>query len=282
MKANGVEELIRLALAEDVGDGDVTAEFFVPAGAASRALIVARERIVVAGTETAAAVFSAVDDALAIRVRMEDGADAGEGDVILEITGRTRSIVTAERVALNFLQRLSGIATATRTFVDEVAGLRAKILDTRKTTPGWRKLEKAAVVAGGGVNHRMGLYDQALVKDNHLLAEGRSEALQKAIDEVKAVRPGIVVELEADTLTQVETFLGLRGVDFILLDNMAIDEIGEAVRMAAGKVALEASGGVTLETVRPIAETGVERISVGAITHSARSVDLSLELSDER
>lgn len=278
MRANNVEDLIRIALAEDVGDGDVTAEFFVPPGATARARIVAREKIVVAGTETAAAVFSALDEVLAIRVESEDGADAEKGDVIMEIEGRTQSIVTAERVALNFLQRLSGIATATRAFVEEVAGLPARILDTRKTTPGWRKLEKAAVVAGGGVNHRMGLYDQVLVKDNHLLAEDRSEALQNAIDEVKAARPGIVVELEADTLAQVERFLGLRGVDVILLDNMSIDAMGEAVRLAAGKAALEASGGVTLATVRKIAETGVDWISVGAITHSARSVDLSLEL----
>lgn len=274
-------ELVRLALEEDVGAGDVTAEFFVPAGAEARAVMVAREPAAVAGTEVAAAVFAAVDPDLAIEVTAPDGTLVEAGDAIMVVSGRTRSILTAERTALNFLQRLSGVATAAKTYVDAVEGLPAKILDTRKTTPGWRRLEKAAVKAGGGENHRMGLYDMVMVKDNHLLAEDRAAALQEAIDAARVARPEIRIELEADTLDQVEAFLGLRGVDVILLDNMSNEALRAAVEKAGGKVALEASGGVTLETVRAIAETGVNFVSVGAITHSAPSVDISLELRDE-
>jgi len=276
-----VEKLIGLALSEDVGEGDVTAEHFIPAGARGQADLVARESLVVAGTRVAAAVFAAVDSDLAVETVLTDGKFAGENDVILRVRGSLRSIVTAERTALNFLQRLSGIASATRACVDAVAGLPVKILDTRKTTPGLRKLEKAAVVAGGGSNHRMGLYDQVMVKDNHLLAESEAEALQEAINAAMKARPGIVVELEADRLDQLANFLELEGVDVVLLDNMSCEDMRRAVEMTAGKVTLEASGGVTLERVREIAETGVDAISTGAITHSARAVDVSLELKVE-
>ncbi len=193
----------------------------------------------------------------------------------MEIRGRAASVLTAERTALNFLQRLSGVATLTRQYVEAVRGTSARILDTRKTTPGWRALEKAAVAAGGGTNHRVGLYDMALVKDNHLAA---GTDLQKAIDRLRAERPGVRVELEADTLDQVRGFLKLKGVDVILLDNMSLAELREAVSLRQGGLVFEASGGVNLETVRGIAETGVDFISVGAITHSARAVDLSLEI----
>jgi nicotinate-nucleotide pyrophosphorylase (carboxylating) len=274
-----VEELIRMALSEDVGEGDVTAEHFIPAGARGLGEVVAREPLVVAGTGVAEAVFAAVDSELAIETVLGDGKSAGEGDVIMRVGGSTRSIVTAERTALNFLQRLSGVATATRAFADAVAGLPVKILDTRKTTPGWRKLEKAAVLAGGGNNHRMGLYDQVMVKDNHLLAESESEALQEAIHAVAKEHRGIVVELEADRLDQLARFLELEGVDVVLLDNMSCEEMRRAVEMTGGKVKLEASGGVTLGSVREIAETGVDAISTGAITHSARAVDIALDLT---
>ena len=195
----------------------------------------------------------------------------------MEISGTSRSLLTAERVALNFLQRLSAIATQTRRYVEAVKPHPVKILDTRKTTPGWRWLEKAAVKAGGGTNHRHGLFDLVMVKDNHLLADGRFAELQSAIDHVKKDKPSIRVELEADTLEQVGAFLTLRGVDVILLDNMKPEQLSAAVALVQGRVKLEASGGVTIDTIREIAATGVDYISSGALTHTVRALDLSLE-----
>jgi nicotinate-nucleotide pyrophosphorylase (carboxylating) len=200
----------------------------------------------------------------------------------MAVHGRAASLLTAERTALNFLQRLSGVATLTGRFVDAVNGTSAKILDTRKTTPGMRLFEKAAVVSGGATNHRFGLHDMVMVKDNHLAASSSLEELQSAISRVKAERPGIRVELEADTLEQVRRFVTLRGVDVILLDNMTLAELREAVSLKRPGMALEASGGVNLETVRQIAETGVDFVSVGEMTHSARAVDLSLEVCLEQ
>ncbi|MFV1994527.1 MAG: carboxylating nicotinate-nucleotide diphosphorylase [Verrucomicrobiales bacterium] len=278
MAENDREKLIALALAEDLGDGDVTAAFFTAADALALARIVAREPGVAAGLAVAREVFLAVDPALDLSAGVSDGDRVECGDVVLEISGPTRSILSAERTALNFLQRLSAVATMARRYVDAVAGSGAVILDTRKTTPGWRQLEKAAVRAGGARNHRMGLYDRVMVKDNHLAAEDGAQALQAAIAAVKRERPGILVELEADTLAQVETFLGLEGVDIILLDNMSLDDLSAAVARGKGRVELEASGGVTLESVAGIAATGVDAISVGALTHSAGSMDFSLEL----
>ena len=188
------------------------------------------------------------------------------------------SILTAERVALNFIQRLSGVATLTRKFVDAIAGTGAVILDTRKTTPGLRALEKAAVVSGGGRNHRFGLYDMVMVKDNHLAANAGLDFLQYSIDRLHAARPGVRVELEADTVEQVRGFLKLHGVEVILLDNMTPGQLRECVALGAGRVKFEASGGVTLDTIGKIAATGVDFISVGALTHSARAIDFSLDL----
>jgi nicotinate-nucleotide pyrophosphorylase (carboxylating) len=190
-----------------------------------------------------------------------------------------RSILTAERVALNFLQRLSGVATLTRRYVDAIAGTKARILDTRKTTPGLRALEKAAVVAGGGYNHRFGLFDMVLVKDNHLAAETELQHLQEAIRRCRMENPSLRIEIEADTLDQVRRFLTLMEVDVILLDNMCPADLSEAVRMAAGRVQLEASGGISLDNVAEVAATGVDFISVGALTHSPRAIDFSLELA---
>lgn len=279
-----VDDLVAAALAEDVGPGDVTSEFFVPRDERATARLFVKEPGVAAGVEVAAAVFRAVDPTVTVRVVRHDGTALAPGDALLEVEGRTRSLLTAERTALNFLQRLCGIATLTRRYVDGIQGTGATLLDTRKTTPGWRVLEKAAVAAGGGANHRMGLYDAVMVKDNHLLAEGRLEELQRAIDRVKAVHPQIRVELEADTLDQVRAFLTLRGVDWVLLDNMTLDELREAVTLVRSlpperRVKLEASGGVSLTTIRSIAETGVDYISVGALTHSAPALDVSLELT---
>ena len=269
---------ISLALAEDIGPGDVTVEFFIDPAQTATARIFAKELAVVAGASVAAEVFARVDPTLAITLVCTDGAAVDPGRTVLMVAGKAGSILTAERVALNFLQRLSGVATLTRRFVDAIAGTSAKILDTRKTTPGLRVFEKAAVLAGGGHNHRMGLYDMVMVKDNHLLAESAAPALQAAIDRVRAERPGTRIELEADTLAQVQAFLSLAGVDVILLDNMPLTDLRAAVELGAGHaVQFEASGGVTLETVRAIAETGVQWISVGALTHSARAIDFSLE-----
>ena len=276
--------LIDLALREDVGEnlqtGDVTSAYFVPQDSISSAYIYAKQEGVLAGMEVAAEVFHRVNPELKVVQLKKDGDPLSQGERVLEVSGHARSILTAERTALNFLQRLSGVATQTRAYVAKVESTDAKVLDTRKTTPGWRALEKGAVVAGGGKNHRMGLYDRAMVKDNHLVAENKLEALQDAIDRLHADRAGVEVELEADTLEQVQGFLSLRGVDYILLDNMNYEMMRAAVAMrddSGSAVALEASGGVTIDTIAEIATTGGDFISVGALTHSAVALDLSLE-----
>ena len=272
-------ETIRRALAEDLGDGDITSEAFVPDAHRAHAQIIAKENLILAGTETAAEVFRLVDPAITVALHKSDGARLAPGDVVLSAGGPTRSLLAAERTALNFLQQLSGIATLTREFVDAVGGTKAVILDTRKTTPGLREFERTAVVAGGGVNHRFGLFDQILAKDNHLAVTGDAAGLQAAIDRARAKKPGVAVEIEADTLDQVRMLCSLHGINIILLDNMTNDQLREAVGIrGAKKILLEASGGVNLRTVRAIAETGVDCISVGALTHSARAVDLSMEI----
>ncbi len=273
-----VHELIRMALVEDIGPGDVTVRYFVPVGARAAAVILAKEAGVLAGVAVAEAVFRAVDPGLVVRARKMDGDRLTDREVVLEISGPAGSILTAERTALNFLQRLSGIATQTADYVRAVAGSGTKILDTRKTTPGWRWLEKAAVRAGGGTNHRTGLYDMAMVKDNHLPGAGGLAGLQAGIEALKQAQPGVKVELEADTVDQVKDFLTLRGVSFILLDNMSLEEMRACVRLAEGSgVKLEASGGITLESLPQIAATGVDFISSGALTHSVKALDLSLD-----
>jgi nicotinate-nucleotide pyrophosphorylase (carboxylating) len=272
-------QLIDLALREDIGAGDVTSEYFVGDDDQASARAIAQERAVVAGTEVAAEVFRRVDPALRVEIAQEDGAIVSAGVAVLEVRGRARSILTAERVALNFLQRLSGVATLTHQFVEAAGPNGAKILDTRKTTPGLRELEKAAVVAGGGTNHRCGLYDMVLVKDNHILARNGLAQLSAAIERVRQERPDLKIEVEADTLAQVRALLEVEGVDVILLDNMRATELREAVAIGKGKVKFEASGGVNLSNVRQIAATGVDFVSIGALTHSARAIDFSLELT---
>jgi nicotinate-nucleotide pyrophosphorylase (carboxylating) len=270
---------IAIALAEDIGSGDTTTEFFVPDGLRALGRIVARERAILAGGETAAEVFRRVNPKLNVEVLHPDGTALMGGETILEVRGSARSILTAERVALNFLQRLSGVATLTRQFVEAIGKSRAQILDTRKTTPGLRALEKAAVVAGGGANHRSTLSEMILVKDNHLSASSGFSGFVSAIERLRQERPGIRIEVEAERLEQVRSFLEIEGIDVILLDNMDPTEMREAVAAGKGKVKFEASGGVTLKTVRRIAASGVDYISVGALTHSAPAVDLSLELT---
>ncbi len=273
-------DLIEAALREDLGDGDVTTQLFVDQNARASARIFPRERVVVAGTSTAVEVFRRVDSKLKVEVAVGDGAAATIGETILSVQGSAASILTGERVALNFLQRLSGIATLTRSFVEAVGRNPAKILDTRKTTPGLRALEKAAVVAGGGANHRFGLFDMILVKDNHLAARGSPARLVEVIAEARRRHPGMKIEVEADTLEQVRGLVQVEGIDVILLDNMETSEMREAIALGRNKpVKFEASGGVNLSTVRRIAATGVDFISVGALTHSAPAVDLSLEIT---
>ncbi len=272
------QALIRSALDEDLGSGDVTSLYFIPDSARSKARIIAKEPGVLSGIAIATRVFLEVDKGIGLWSDRTDGTAFEPGDVILEIEGRTRSILSAERVALNFLQRLSGVATTTRRYMDAVKPYPVKLLDTRKTTPGWRLLEKAAVKDGGGSGYRMGLHDQVMVKDNHLMACPRLEDLQAAINRVRSERPGIKVELEAATLEQLADFLSLKGVDIILLDNMGTDDLRRAVKITEGRVFLEASGGITLQTINAVAATGVDAISVGALTHSPKAVDLSLEV----
>ncbi len=273
-------ETIRRALAEDLGDGDITSQAFIPGDHASTARIVARESAVLAGTEVAAEVFRQVDPALEPDLTRIDGETVVTGDVVLTVPGPTRALLAAERTALNFLQRLSGIASLTRQFVEAVAGTKAVILDTRKTTPGLREFERLAVRAGGGTNHRFGLFDRVLAKDNHLAVTGDAAGLQRAIDQAEERRPGITIEIEADTLDQVGLLCDLRGIGIVLLDNMTNDQLREAVVLRGSKpILLEASGGVTLQTVAGIAATGVDFISVGALTHSARAMDFSLEIA---
>lgn len=275
---NRAMDLIRAALAEDVGSGDVTSESVVPESARAGARIVARERLVLAGMEIAERVFHAVDGGIVSERLARDRADLEPGGEILRVSGPARSILVAERTALNFLQRLSGIATMTREFVRCVEGTGAVILDTRKTTPGWRHLEKYAVRCGGGHNHRTGLFDRVLIKDNHLAAlrGALPNPVAAAVGRARARHPDLKVEVEADTLEQVGWAVAA-GADVILLDNMSLAELRRAVALAKGRCQLEASGGVNLATVRAIAETGVDFISVGAITHSARAVDLALD-----
>jgi len=270
---------ISIALREDLGEGDVTTQFFVPGNLQALAKIVARERCVVAGTEVAAEVFRRVNPQLIVEILQADGTALTGGEAILEVRGPAGSILTAERVALNFIQRLSGIATLTRQFVEAIGKSRAKLLDTRKTTPGLRALEKAAVVAGGGANHRSTLSDMVLVKDNHLNAGAGLAEFASGIQRLRQERPGIRIEVEADRLEQVRSFLEVEGIDVILLDNMEPSEMREAIAARQGKVKFEASGGINLKNVRRIAATGVDYISVGALTHSARSIALSLELT---
>ncbi len=268
-----VERVVLAALAEDIGAGDVTTEATVAVDAVGTAELLVKEAGVVCGLRVAETAFRALDPEIRFEARARDGDPVQAQTVVARVTGSERALLTAERVALNFLGRLSGIATLTRRYVDAVEGTGAAILDTRKTTPGLRALEKHAVAAGGGRNHRFGLDDAVLIKDNHLRAAG---SIGAAVMLVRAATD-LPVEVECETLAEVEEALAA-DVDAILLDNMSLDELRAAVALVDGRARLEGSGGVTLDTIRAIAETGVDEISVGALTHSARALDVSLEL----
>lgn len=270
--------LIDIALAEDLGPGDWTTKWVVPARARAQARIVAKADGVIAGLAVASTVFTRLDPRTEIASTVVDGSRVHEGDVVCTIRGNARTILSAERTVLNFLQRLSGIATMTRAFVDAVAGTDVAILDTRKTTPGWRALEKAAVKAGGGQNHRFGLFDMVLIKDNHIaVAGGVAEAIKRVRD---SNTTSLQVEVEVRDKDELRAALDA-GCDIVLLDNMDVQQIREAVRVIkqrAPQTKTEASGNMTLERVRAVAETGVDYISVGALTHSVAALDLSLQM----
>jgi nicotinate-nucleotide pyrophosphorylase (carboxylating) len=277
-----LESLVLTALAEDVGAGDITTESTIPADLRATAVILAKEPCVVAGLPLVEAVFAELDPRVHVQPLVRDGDLVELRQRIVELTGPARAILTGERVALNFLQKLSGIATLTRSFVEAVAGTKTKVLDTRKTTPTLRALEKYAVEIGGGQNHRMGLFDAVMIKDNHraILSRLGPNALGDAVARARQLHPEATVIIEADTLEQVEEALAA-GADHILLDNLTLDELREAVALIAGRAKTEASGGVRLANAADIAATGVDYISVGALTHSARAVDFSLELTEE-
>jgi len=270
-----LERAVLAALAEDLGAGDVTTEATVPEHAVGTGELLLKESGVVCGLRVAESTFRALDPEIRFEALTSDGKTVSEPpSIVARVTGSERAILTGERVALNFLGRLSGIATLTRRYVDAIDGTGVAVLDTRKTTPGLRALEKHAVACGGGHNHRFGLDDAVLIKDNHLRAAG---SITEAVRLVR-VTTDLPIEVECETRAQVGEALEL-GVDAILLDNMTLAELREAVSLTAGRARLEASGGVNLDTIRAIAETGVDEISVGALTHSARSLDVSLELT---
>ena len=273
MLPTGILDTIQRALAEDIGAGDATTLSIVPPDATMRGQIIAKQDGIIAGLDVARAAYELLDSAVEFSPQLADGSRVTRAGLLALVSGRTSSLLTAERTALNFLGRMSGIATLTRQFVDAVAGTRAVILDTRKTAPGLRAVDKLAVKLGGGGNHRIGLYDMILIKDNHIdYAGGIEEAVRRA----KAARSGLQIEVEARTMNDVRVALSL-GVERILLDNMSVEMMAEAVRLTNGRAKLEASGNVTLETVRRIAETGVDFISVGALTHSAKVFDVSFD-----
>jgi nicotinate-nucleotide pyrophosphorylase (carboxylating) len=270
-----IRQLIQTALAEDVGPGDVTSRLTVPADRFARARLVTRAGGILSGIDVCRQVFLTLDRSVRFTPRLKDGARFRQEQVLAEVHGRARPILTAERTALNFIQRLSGIATATRRFVDAIRGTKAVILDTRKTTPGWRVLEKYAVRCGGGTNHRTGLYDMILIKDNHIAAAG---SITTAIERCRSSR--LPVEVETQTLADVEEAIAA-GAKRILLDNMTVAQMRKAVALARGRTKLEASGGINLRNVRRVAGTGVDYISVGAITHSAPAADIALDFAQD-
>lgn len=268
-----IYEAIRRALAEDIGPGDATSNSIIPPDATMQGQIIAKEDGIVAGLDVAQAVFAEFDPTVIFTVQVGEGERVGNRQVLATISGPARSLLTAERTALNFLGRMSGIATLTRQFVDSVAGTKAVILDIRKTAPGLRMVDKLAVKRGGGQNHRIGLYDMILIKDNHIDFAG---SVEEAVRRARAANANLEIEVEARTLEDVEAALKLR-VERILLDNMSVEMMTEAVRITNSQAKLEASGNVNLDTVRKIAETGVDFISIGALTHSARVFDVSLK-----
>jgi len=273
----GALALVELALAEDIGNGDITTISTIPADRQATGRLLVKGSGVISGLAVVAAVYRAVDARVVVTTLVEDGTAVEYGAIAATVAGPARALLSGERTALNFLQRLSGVATVTREYVEAVAGTRARIIDTRKTTPGMRTLQKAAIRHGGGHNHRLGLADGILIKDNHLAAIGSDDRIARAIQAARERAPHTLrVECEVTSLAELEQAL-TAGADVVLLDNMDTSTMAEAVRQTNGLALLEASGGITLATIRAIAETGVDLISVGALTHSAPALDISLE-----
>ena len=273
-----LDKTIRAALEEDLGAGDLTTDVIIRADVKGKASLLTREAIILAGLPVFSRVFEILDPSMTVKNDFQDGMHVSAGERICTVTGSLSVVLKAERTALNFIQRMSGIATLTRQFVDQVGHLKTKVIDTRKTAPGLRLLDKYAVSMGGGSNHRLGLFDGILIKDNHIVAAG---SIQKAVSLAKEKAPHTIkVEVEVEDLAGVKEAIQA-GADMILLDNMSPNLIRKAVDLADGKILLEASGGITLDNIKQMAETGVDLISVGALTHSARAVDLSLEVVKE-
>ena len=272
---HSIEELIDIALKEDIGPGDITTDNLIDPGWSGVGTIVAKEPIVLAGMDVAAKVFHRLDPRINIKARYRDGDHIAAGEKIVTLSGNLRALLSGERTALNFLQRLSGIATLVRSYVEKLGDTKARLVDTRKTTPGWRTLEKYAVRVGGAYNHRMGLYDGVLIKDNHIeVSGGISPAVLKIRDVVSHL---VKIEVEVSDLPAVEEALAA-GADVIMLDNMGIQQVAEAVKRIHGRAVVEVSGGITDRNLRQLGQTGVDLISVGALTHSARNVDLSMRI----
>jgi nicotinate-nucleotide pyrophosphorylase (carboxylating) len=278
MKNKILHELILSTIEEDVGEGDHSSLACIPVSASGSAKLLIKETGVLAGLGIAEQVFAEIDNTLKIKILINDGADIAPGDVVFYISGRQQSILKSERIVLNIMQRMSGVATSTRDYVSKLKGLKTKILDTRKTTPGFRFLEKEAIRIGGGVNHRMGLYDMIMLKDNHIdFAGGIKPAIEKTNAYLKKNRKNLKIEIEARNLEDVKEILEIGGIDRIMLDNFNVDDTKTAVRMIDGRFETESSGGLTLNTIRSYAECGVDYISVGALTHQIKSLDMSLK-----
>ena len=288
-----IKDIVQLAIKEDIGDGDITSKIFIPDGSKTEGMLIAKEAGVVAGLPVAGYVLLQIDENLILTSNIEDGSRVKKGTIIGSVKGLTLSLLSAERLVLNFLQRLSGIATATNRFAEKIKGYRTQIMDTRKTAPGWRYLEKYAVRVGGGINHRMGLYDQILIKDNHLKTMGPEKengAISRFVRKAREqIENGMLIEVEVEDLCQIKEVMDA-GVDIILFDNMEPSKIREAVGMVkefeknqgagtGNAILTEASGNITIENVEEYADAGVDRISVGAITHSARALDISFDIS---
>lgn len=273
-----LDEIVKKAIAEDTGDGDHTSLATVPPNARGKAKLVAKEDGVLAGTEIAKKVFKTIDPETSFRLLIEEGSEIRKGDIVFEVEGRSRSILTAERLALNFLQRMSGIATFTRMMVSEISGTGARILDTRKTTPLMREIEKMAVRIGGGHNHRMGLYDMIMIKDNHVdFAGGIGKAIEAVNQYLEKKGKDLKIEIEVRNFDELEQVLEAGGIDRIMLDNFTPGDLQKALQMIDKRYETEASGGINLENIREYAHTGVDYISVGALTHHIKSLDLSLK-----
>lgn len=270
-----IDKIIEQALLEDIGTGDITTEYIIPSNLKAKGIIITSEEGVVAGLDITCLVFKKLDSEICFQPKIKDGNKILPGEILTEITGPARTILQGERVALNFLQRMSGIATFTSKFCQEVKDFPVRIVDTRKTTPGLRILEKYAVRMGGGYNHRFGLYDAVLIKDNHIAVAG---GIKSAVNSVRKQISHIVkIEVEVENLSQLQEALKVQ-VDIIMLDNMDLETMKEAVKIVNGKALIEASGGITLEKVRKIAQTGVNLISIGALTHSVKSLNISMEI----